>query len=65
MVPKGCQLTIPYGLIDTPWKVLVDYNHSPTVYQCNLQCKLTWFWQPPKISETITLTGNAFGHLQI
>ena len=23
MVPKGCQFTIPYSLIGTPWKVLV------------------------------------------
>ena len=23
MFPKGCQFTIPYGLIGTPWKVLV------------------------------------------
>ena len=22
-VPKGCQFTIPWGLIGTPWKVLV------------------------------------------
>ena len=26
MVPKGCQFTIPYGLIGTPLEVLVDTN---------------------------------------
>ena len=25
MVPKGCQFTIPYGSIGTPWKVLVGW----------------------------------------
>ena len=28
MVPTGCQLTIPWGLFGTPWKVLETFSNQ-------------------------------------
>ena len=69
MVPKGCQFTIPWGFIGTPWKVLVylSFTFSKTQQQTQLQ---TWFWNMfghllPQTKHSNYLTAHLAKHLPI